>query len=137
MEDQTYFVGEHGLLVHNNCEADIPSDKKYGNYKFKEGVDVDLRGQGTYKDALEMGFEKTGVPKSDFEVTKWGRDMNEKSFPTEWRVGNGAEVNIDLGHSPTGQAPTVPHVGWQTGGKRGAGGALRGHIFVDSVPYNR
>ena len=30
-----------------------------------------------------------------------------------------------------------PHVGWQTGGKRGAGGAVRGHILLDDVPFNR
>ena len=55
----------------------------------------------------------------------------------EWRANNGAEVNIDFGHSPAGAAPTVPHIGWQTGGKRGSGGAVRGHIFVDYVPYGR
>ena len=109
------------------------SSSGFGNYKFKEGIDVDLRGKGTYKDA----FNKTGVSKKDFNVTKWGKDKNGKSFPVEWRANNGAEVSIDLGHSPHGEAPTVPHVGWQTGGKRGNGGALRGHIFVDDVPYNR
>lgn len=46
-------------------------------------------------------------------------------------------MNIDIGHSPLGEAPTVPHIGWQTGGKRGGGGGVRGHIFVDDVPYNR
>lgn len=84
-----------------------------------------------------MAFEKTGMSKEEFTVTKWGKDKNGKSFPVEWRADNGAEVNIDLGHSPTGEAPTVPHVGWQTGGKRGSGGAVRGHIFVEDVPYNR
>lgn len=113
------------------------SSSGFGNYKFKEGIDVDLRGKGTYKDALKDAFNKTGVSKKDFNVTKWGKDKNGKSFPVEWRANNGAEVSIDLGHSPHGEAPTVPHVGWQTGGKRGNGGALRGHIFVDDVPYNR
>lgn len=109
----------------------------YGNYTFKEGIDVDLRGKGNYQDALNDALNKTGIPKEDFNVTKWGRDKNGKSFPVEWRANNGAEVSIDLGHSPYGEAPTVPHVGWQTGGKRGNGGAMRGHIFVDDVPYNR
>ena len=109
----------------------------YGNYKFKEGVDVDLRGKGKYRDAIKDAFNKTGVPKENFEVTKWGKNKNGKSFPVEWRADNGAEVNIDLGHSLHGDAPTVPHVGWQTGGKRANGGVVRGHIFVDDVPYNR
>ena len=109
----------------------------YGNYEFKEGVDIDLRGKGSYKEALDIAFEKTGVPKDQFEITKWGKDKYGKSFPVEWRSNNGAEVNIDIGHSTNGSAPSIPHVGWQTGGKRGSGGGVRGHIFVDDVPYNR
>lgn len=144
----TYYVGEAGIYVHNMCgvakdstktyrSSESGSGSSYGNYTFKDGIDVDLRGKGNYQDALNDAFNKTGVSKEDFNVTKWGRDKNGKSFPVEWRANNGAEVSIDLGHSPYGEAPTVPHVGWQTGGKRGNGGALRGHIFVDDVPYNR
>ncbi len=134
-----YDPSGHAMNYENtgeNAQKNPSSD--LGNYIFKDGVDKDLRGgQGTYKDALEEAFENTGIPKEDFTVTKWGRDKNGKSFPVEWRADNGAEVNIDLGHSPQGDAPTVPHIGWQTGGKRGTGGAKRGHIFVDDVPYNR
>ena len=46
-------------------------------------------------------------------------------------------MNIDLGHSPFGDAPTIPHIGWQTAGKRGNGGGMREHFFVDDEPYNR
>lgn len=81
---------------------------------------------------MEIAFEKTGLSKDKFEVKKWGKDRNGKSFPVEWKAHNGTEVNIDLGHSPLGEAPAVPHVGWQTGGKRGLGGAV-----IDDVPYNR
>ena len=105
-------------------------------YKFKEDIDIDLRGTGkSYKDALSEAFNKTGLNKSDFEVTKWGKDANGKSFPVEWRAKNGAEVNIDIGHTTNG--PDVPHVVYQTGGKRGSGGAVRGHILVDDVSINR
>lgn len=45
----------------------------YGNYKYKEGVDVDLRGKGKYRDAIKDAFNKTGVTKENFEVTKWGK----------------------------------------------------------------
>lgn len=52
-------------------------------------------------------------------------------------MSNGAEVSVDIGHSAESGAPTADYVGWQTGGKRGSGGGVRGHIFVDEVPYNR
>jgi hypothetical protein len=86
-------------------------------------------------DALAEAFKLTGVEKGEFEVTKWGRDAYGKSFPVEWRSKGGAEVSIDLGHTRNG--PSVPHVGYQTPGKRGSGGAVRGHILLDDVPYNR
>ena len=109
-----------------------------GKYKFKEGIDEDLRnGKGTFNEALDEAFEKTGTPKEDFSVTKWGKDQYGKSHPVEWKAENGAEVSIDKGHPIDSEAPTADHVGWQTGGKRSNGGAVRGHIFVDEVPYNR
>ncbi|MEK4381932.1 polymorphic toxin type 47 domain-containing protein [Aeribacillus sp. FSL K6-2848] len=116
--------------------ADNTELGKITGYKFKEDVDLDFRGTGkTYRDALNEAFIRTGVPRTEFTVTKWGRDANGKSFPVEWRAKNGAEVNIDIGHTKNG--PDVPHIGYQTGGKRGGGGAIRGHILVDDVPANR
>ncbi len=125
-----------GSKPENEDEGDSEAD--LGDYKFKEGIDEDLRGgKGTFKEALDKAFEKTGTPKEDFEVTKWGRDQYGKSHPVEWRAPNGAEVSVDIGHPVESGAPTADHVGWQTGGKRGSGGGVRGHIFVDEVPYNR
>lgn len=97
-----------------------------------------MRGTGTtVSDAVDAAFKKTGTPKEDFVVTKWGKDQYGKSHPVEWRAANGAEVSIDLGHPIESGAPTIDHIGWQTGGKRANGGGMRGHIFVDKVPYNR
>ena len=117
------------------AEKPIELGSKTG-YKFKNGQDVDFRGTGkTSTDALNEAFKKTETPKSEFEVTKWRKDANGKTFPVEWRAKNGAEVNIDSGHTTNG--PDVPHIGYQTGGKRGSGGAERGHILVDHVPVSR
>ena len=111
---------------------------EFGEYKFKEGIDEDLRGgKGSFDEALEKAFKKTGVPKEDFKVTKWGTDKNGEMHPAEWKGPKGAEVNVDRGHPVESGAPTVDHVGWQSSGKRKSGGATRGHIFVDEVPYNR
>lgn len=41
-----------------------------------------------------------------------GKDKNGRFFLVEWRANNGAEVNIDLGHSTTGDAFAVLNVGW-------------------------
>jgi hypothetical protein len=109
-------------------------------YKFKPGIDEDWRGESgterTWRDALASAFEKTGVDRSEFTETKWGRTKDGKSFPVEYRVldgpNRGAEVNIDPGHKIDG--PEVPHVGWQ---KPGKGAGRRGHILLDDVPMNR
>ena len=108
-------------------------------YKLKDD-DEDWRGQGkTTREAIDHGFEKTGVDRDEFTVTRWGVDKNGKSFPVEWRVesgpNKGAEVNVDNSHLHNG--PDAPHVGWQTAGKRGSGGAKRGHILLDDVEYHR
>ena len=134
-EYHTYYVSELGVLVHNMCV--VTGGNNFGKYSFKIGIDIDLRGKGSYKDALEMAYKKTGLSKEKFYVTKWAKNKYGKSFPVEWRAKNGAEISIDTGHSFNSGAPTVPHIGWQTGGKRGTGGGIRGHIFVDNVPYNR
>ena len=63
-------------------------------------------------------------------ITDSSGGSNSKNSEASLSSGNGQS-------KPIGEAPTVPHVGWQTGGKRGSSGATRGHIFVDDVPYNR
>jgi hypothetical protein len=73
--------------------------------------DFDFRGTSAgLKDALNIAFERVGLPKIEFEVTKWGKNEYGKSFPVEWRHRSGAEVNIDRGHLKNG--PSVPHVGY-------------------------
>lgn len=94
--------------------------------------DLDWRGTGRgLKEALDEAFERTGVAKSEFKVTKWAKDSAGKSFPVEWRAPGGAEVSIDAAHVRHG--PDVPHVGYQMPGK----GGLVGHILLDEVPVNR
>lgn len=83
---------------------------------------------------VNEAFKRTGVPREQFKVTKWGKNAHGKSLPVEWRAKDGAVVNLDLGHKMDG--PGVPHVGYQTPGKRSAG-AVRGHILLDDVPANR
>ncbi|MEC8009534.1 MAG: polymorphic toxin type 47 domain-containing protein [Pseudomonadota bacterium] len=124
----TYFVGESKVLVHNECSCKL-------RYEIKP-QDKDWRGTGkTYKDALDDAFKETGLDKVGFEVTTWSKSKDGKSFPVEYRHKSGAEVNIDYPHQKNG--PDAPHVGWQTPGKRGNGGAVRGHIILDEVPYGR
>ena len=116
-----------------------PNTELYPDYKIKPNVDVDYRGQNKdFKEALNEAFIKTNTKKEDFKVTKWGKDKYGKSFPVEWRASNGAEVNVDLGHTSVGPTgPRYPHIGYQTGGKRRNKEAVRGHILLDDVPYNR
>ena len=87
-------------------------------------------------------YRRTGISKAEYSVSKWGKDQDGKSFPTQWRVqsapNRGAEVNIDdplLLPSKEGQKS--PHIGYQTPGKRAGGGAKRGHILLKLVSVSR
>jgi len=101
-------------------------------WKLDPARDLDWRGTGhTLDDALGEAFKRTGVPRDQFKVTKWGVSAEGKSIPVEWRAPGGAEVNMDTGHARYG--PGVPHIGYQTPGK---GGSV-GHILLDSVRANR
>ena len=139
--DHEYFAGEAGVRAHNTCfrfDGTLLSAiarRVGGAWRFRTGRDLDWVGSGKgYREALDEAFRRTGLNRSDFDITRWGRTQHGKSVPVEWRHRSGAEVNIDIGHTTNG--PRVPHVGYQTGGKRAAG-ATRGHILVDSVPANR
>jgi hypothetical protein len=99
-------------------------------------TDADLRGTGVkFKDALSMAFEKTGIAKKEFEVTMWGKDVNGKAIPVEYRAKGGAEVSVDFAHTNGGLSPDAPHVGWQTPGKGTK--QQRGHIILEQVPAGR
>lgn len=101
--------------------------------KWKLGAnDLNWVGQNrTFAEALAEAFRRTGVSREAFEVTRWGKDANGKSFPVEYRAPGGAEVSVDIGHMKNG--PQGPHVGYQGPGK----GATSGHILIDDVPVNR
>ncbi|OCA68975.1 hypothetical protein BBI01_17320 [Chryseobacterium artocarpi] len=112
-----------------------------GGWKFNPIYDVDLRGIGTYRDALNEAFKRTGVPREQFQITKWGKDINGKSIPVEWDAGNGANVNMDIpkwnnvkSDGSIGMGPHEPHVGYQ---KPGKGIGRRGHIFTNDIPATR
>ncbi len=49
-----------------------------------------------------------------------------------------AEVNIDDPLLvPSTDGPSSPHIGYQTAGKRGTGGAKRGHLLLELLPVSR
>ncbi|MDH2433999.1 polymorphic toxin type 47 domain-containing protein [Pokkaliibacter sp. MBI-7] len=129
--------------VPGECPKSVPG----GSWKFNPEVDLDWRNiPGNEHQqmhlALEEAFKRTGADPSEFTVTQWGVDKYGKSFPTEWKVlsgkNKGAEVNID---DPTivysSDGPANPHIGYQTPGKRGVGGAVRGHILLRLTAVTR
>lgn len=123
-----------------------PRAAEGSDWRFNPEVDEDHRGGGDvhkkYRAALDRAFERTGVPREEFSVTKEAKDAHGKTEPVEWHVqsgpNKGAQVNVDNPRTiPTTEGPADPHVGYQTPGKRGTGGAQRGHILLDDVPRTR
>lgn len=97
-------------------------------------IDLDWRDSGkTFEEALQEAFRRTGVPKEEFSPNEWAKDINGKSGVVEWKGPRGAEVSVDAPHEKFG--PDVFHVGFQTPGKKED--RVRGHIFLDCVPYFR
>ncbi|WP_338476783.1 RHS repeat-associated core domain-containing protein [Pseudomonas khavaziana] len=127
--------------------SDCPHPSTGNSWKLNPDVDLDWRKQAgdSYKqmhNGLDEAFRRTGIPKTEYSVSKWGKDQYGKSFPTEWRVqsgpNRGAEVNIDDPMLvPSKEGPKSPHIGYQTPGKRAGGGAKRGHILLKLVPVSR
>ncbi len=132
-------IAKKGAKAVDNVFDVVKSGSKL-YYKLKP-QDLDWRGSGKlFKDALEVAFSKTGVPKDQFQVTKWGKDINGKSIPVEWKSKNGAEVSMDWAHDGFMKdgvwqsGPDAPHIGWQTDGKKNS---IVGHIILDNVPSVR
>lgn len=113
------------------------------NWSFNPVKDLDWRGTGkTHLDGLNEAFKRTGVPKEQFKISKWGKTADGKSIPVEWEAPNGAKVNMDIpefnnvkANNLLGEGPHQPHIGYQTAGK--GKNRVRGHIFVDNVPATR
>jgi RHS repeat-associated protein len=111
-------------------------------WNFNPSRDVDMRGGPGHRAALDEAFRRTGVPREQFTVSKWGRDANGKTMPVEYTGPNGAQVNMDIPawnnvrtDGSLGYGPHQPHIGYQTPGRGEA--RTRGHIFVDYVPATR
>jgi hypothetical protein len=123
--------------------AGCPPKLSGNNWTFNPAKDVDWRATGkSARDALDEAFRRTGIPKQEFQVTKWGNNKYGKSMPVEWQGPRGAQVNMDIPEwnnvKPTGvlgEGPHQPHIGYQTPGRGPA--RIRGHIFVDDVPANQ
>ncbi|WP_430458808.1 polymorphic toxin type 47 domain-containing protein [Pseudomonas sichuanensis] len=107
-----------------------------GDWKFDPEKDLDYRTLPgnpfeQVRIALDEAFRRTGVPKSEFEVVKWVKTGMGSHIPPNGRLKRGkygGEVNIDdpeLVGSTKG--PKVPHVGYQTEGKRERGGSARSY----------
>ncbi len=101
---------------------------------------MDLRGSGrSLSSVLKEAFQKTGVKLESFAPTKFGKTLEGKTIPVEWRSPSGAEVSIDFGHYSVDNkgnwvtGPDAPHVGWQQPDK---GGPV-GHFIIESLLAGR
>jgi len=90
-------------------------------------MDEALDGALTFDRARTEAFERAGM--TEASEVKFTKVDPETGTVVEFKGEGGAKVSYDGPHPNTeGPAHNVPHVGWQTAGKRGAGGAMRGNI---------
>ncbi len=63
-----------------------------------------------------------------YAVTTKIKSAPKTGTVVEFKGPGGAKVAYDPPHATPGAGHESPHVGWQTAGKRGEGGAARGNI---------
>jgi len=102
-------------------------------------LDLDWRTSiKTFREALDLAFEKAGLKQGEYDITEWAYDVNGKSVPVEFvsKTDPTRKVSIDYGHSwENGESgPDSPHIGWETGKKQTR---QKGHILLDIVPSGR
>jgi len=100
MEDHTYFVGEHGVLVHNDCDGSAKNDfekwlsKGASDNKVYHGVDA--AGNSRYtgitkqsKAARLAQHQKNGKPFVDLEIQYDGLTRNQARAIEQYFIENG------------------------------------------------
>ncbi len=80
----------------------------------------------TFDAARTQAFEKAGM--TNPENVTFSKVDPKTGTVVEFKGPNGAKVACDSPHDSPGPGHDQPHVGWQTGGKRGEGGTERGNI---------
>lgn len=76
--NENYYVTEEGIFVLNGYGKG--EGLEGNNWAFDETKDIAMRGGADYRDALDELFIRTGIPEEDFEVTKWGIDVNGEAI---------------------------------------------------------
>ncbi len=81
--------------------------------------------------ARRTGFENAGMTKPE-DITFTKTDPNTGTV-VEFKGPNGSKVAYDSSHTDmdVNVGHDKPHVGWQSEGKRGSGGANRGNVTYD------
>jgi RHS repeat-associated protein len=124
--NHTFFVsalggGATSFLVHNTCCGSAIVEKITG----KAGRDFDQ--------ARREGFERAGM--LDPDDVKFTKVDPATGTVVEFKGPGGAKVAYDSPHPSEGPGHDMPHVGWQTAGKRGTDGAARGNITYDGPQH--
>jgi len=107
-EAHTFFVGDGQWLVHNCGEAK------------------------NFDEARRLAFEKAGL--TNPEDVLFTKVDPVTGTVVEFKGPNGAKVSYDAPHSSPGAGHDMPHVGWQSAGKRGQG-LSRGNITYNGPQH--
>ncbi|ECH6936981.1 type IV secretion protein Rhs, partial [Salmonella enterica subsp. enterica] len=94
-----------------------------------------LEHQSNFDAARRTGFENAGMTNPE-DVT-FSKVDPKTGTVVEFKGPNGAKVAYDAPHADMDVTAghDKPHVGWQSAGKRGSGGANRGNITYDGPQH--
>jgi RHS repeat-associated protein len=91
-----------------------------------EGEAIEPEVAPNFDAARTTAFEKAGM--TNPADVKFSKVDPKTGTVVEFKGPNGAKVAYDTPHDSPGPGHDQPHVGWQTEGKRSAGGTERGNI---------
>jgi len=108
--------------------GDLAKGARYAD----EGAEL-LSHADSFDEARRLAFEYAGM--MDPSQVKFTKVDPVTGTVVEFKGPGGAKVAYDSPHISEGAGHEMPHVGWQTGGKRSQGGTARGNITYDGPQH--
>jgi RHS repeat-associated protein len=119
--------GFDGSPTHHVDPLGLATGSPHGTEKPK------LEHAKNFDEARKKAFQRAGM--TDPSKVGFSKVDPKTGTVVEFKGPGGAKVAYDSPHADPGPGHDMPHVGWQSAGKRGSGGTERGNITYDGPQH--